>query len=119
MHGGKLTPPNVSRGCCAELIPGRSSNMPKHPFDYHRPSEKQVEQISKNRDECKALHAALLELSPSRERSLAITKLEEVSMWSNKAIIMADEGEVSDGKSEEEKFTDRVNGIRDATGRNP
>jgi hypothetical protein len=67
----------------------------KHPFDYHRPSEAQVAQIARNRDACKAMHAALLELPPSRERSLAITKLEEVSMWSNKAIIMSDEGPVA------------------------
>lgn len=67
--------------------------MPKHPFDYHRPNEKQVQQITDVREGCKALHTVLLSLPPSRERSLAITKLEEVSMWSNKGIIMADEGE--------------------------
>ena len=66
----------------------------KHPFDYHRPNEAQVQQISDLREGCKALHNILLTLPNSRERSLAITKLEEVSMWGNKGIIMADEGEV-------------------------
>lgn len=67
----------------------------KHPFDYHRPSPAQVDQISRNRDACKALHSVILELPASRERSVAITKLEEVSMWANKAIILADEGPVA------------------------
>ena len=67
----------------------------KHPFDYHRPTAAQVEQISTVRDGCKALHATLLDLPSSRERSLAITKLEEVSMWANKSVIMADEGQVA------------------------
>ena len=68
--------------------------MAKHPFDYHRPSETQVKQIEAIRQGCKALHDGILALPPSRERSLAITKLEEVSMWANKGIIMADEGEI-------------------------
>jgi hypothetical protein len=64
----------------------------KHPFDYHRPNAAQIEQISTVRDGCKSLHAVLLALPPSRERSLAITKLEEVSMWANKGIIISEEG---------------------------
>jgi len=68
----------------------------KHPFDYHRPSPAQVEQIAGIRDGCKAMHARILEvIPPGRERAVAITKLEEVSMWANKAIIMADEGPVA------------------------
>ena len=66
--------------------------MPKHPFDYHRPNETQIAQINNVRQRCKALHATLLQLPASRERSLAITKLEEVSMWANKGIVMVDEG---------------------------
>lgn len=67
----------------------------KHPFDYHRPSEKQVAQISTVRTGCKDLHAILEALPPGRERDEAIKKLEEVSMWANKGIVMADEGEVA------------------------
>lgn len=70
----------------------------KHPFDYHRPSETQVEQISTVRDGCKALHAILLALPSNAERTLAIRKLEEVSMWANKGIVMADEGPVDNGR---------------------
>lgn len=65
--------------------------MSKHPFDYHRPSQEQVDQITKVREGCKQLHATLLELPPCRERSVAVTKLEEVSMWANKGIVMQPE----------------------------
>lgn len=67
----------------------------KHPFDYHRPSEGQLAQIQEVREGCKALHAILLKLPCNRERSLAITNLEHVSMWANKGIVMADEGPVA------------------------
>lgn len=63
----------------------------KHPFDYHRPTDEQVKQIDTVRKGCKELHSTLLALPASRERSLAITKLEEVSMWANKGIIMVAE----------------------------
>ena len=66
----------------------------KHPFDYHRPTTEQVEQISTIREGCKALHDLILTLPSSRERSVAITKLEEVSMWANKSVIMSNEGEI-------------------------
>jgi hypothetical protein len=67
----------------------------KHPFDYHRPNETQVNQITEVREGCKALHDILLTLPVCRERSLAITNLEQVSMWANKGIIMVDEGPVA------------------------
>ena len=67
----------------------------KHPFDYHRPSDAQIKQIATVREGCKTLHAILLELPPSRERSVAVTKLEETSMWANKAVVMSDEGPVA------------------------
>ena len=61
--------------------------QPKNPFVYQPPSELAVEVIMDIRDECKMLHDLILAKIPScRERSLAITKLEEVSMWANKAI---------------------------------
>jgi len=66
-----------------------------HPFDYHKPNETQVMQITDVRESCKVLHNVLLQLPSCRERSVAITKLEEVSMWANKGIIMVDEGEVA------------------------
>lgn len=69
--------------------------MAKHPFDYHSPSPAQIEQIATVRTKCKELHEVLLALPVNRERSLAITNLEQVSMWANKGIIMADEGPVA------------------------
>jgi hypothetical protein len=69
--------------------------MPKYPFDYHRPSDTQIKQITTVREGCKTLHETLMELPSNRERSLAITKLEEVSMWANKGIVMFIEGEVT------------------------
>lgn len=58
-----------------------------HPFEYQAPTPEGVKQITEVREGCKALHDTLLTLAPSRERSVAITKLEEVSMWANKGIV--------------------------------
>ncbi|WP_412027904.1 hypothetical protein [Deinococcus yunweiensis] len=61
---------------------------PKHPFDYQRPTSKHVQQLETVRAALKEAHDVLLAtLPPSRERSLAVTKLEEVSMWANKGIV--------------------------------
>lgn len=67
----------------------------KHPFDYHKPNDTQVRQIETVRAKCKELHEVIMTLPVCRERSVAITKLEEVSMWANKGIIMVDEGPVA------------------------
>lgn len=66
--------------------------MDKHPFDYQKPTEAQVEVISEFRQKCKDLYEYLLTLPHSRERSLAITQLEQVSMWGNKCIVFHVEG---------------------------
>lgn len=60
-----------------------------HPFEYHAPTPEQTDLIKSVRRECKLLYDTIIANVPeSRERSLAITKLEEVSMWVNKAIVM-------------------------------
>jgi hypothetical protein len=60
----------------------------KNPFEYQKPDVEQVERIERIRKCCDCLHTVILNNAPSsRERSLAITKLEEVSMWANKAIV--------------------------------
>lgn len=59
----------------------------KHPFEYQSPNEVQVEQIKATRLAFKALYDQLQSLPASREKSLAITKLEEASMWANKGIV--------------------------------
>ena len=61
----------------------------KHPFEYQPPTPEMVGQITEVRECCKVLYEALCKLPNSRERSLAITKLEEVSMWANKSIVFA------------------------------
>lgn len=61
--------------------------MAKNPFDYQAPTLEMVQKIEVTRQACKIMYDVLLTLPSSRERSLAITKLEEVSMWANKAIV--------------------------------
>ena len=58
-----------------------------HPFDYQRPDATMVTQIEAVRQSCKVTHDVLMTLPACRERSLAITRLEEVSMWANKGIV--------------------------------
>ena len=56
-------------------------------FSYHTPKEGQPEKYNKLRDKAKELAYLISEVCPnSRERALAITKLEECSMWTNAAI---------------------------------
>jgi flavorubredoxin len=68
----------------------------QHPFEYQQPSAAGVEKIEKIRQACKELHAVLIWTLPHcRERSLAITKLEEVSMWANKGVVFNEEVETN------------------------
>jgi hypothetical protein len=56
-------------------------------FTYHRPIGDQQERYVKLRDTAKGLAQEILgSCPPSRERSLAITKLEESVMWANASI---------------------------------
>ncbi|MEW6423190.1 MAG: hypothetical protein AB1523_00340 [Bacillota bacterium] len=56
-------------------------------FTYHSPKPGQPEKYTAIREKCKELAYLIDELCPeSREKSLAITKLEEVTMWANAAI---------------------------------
>ena len=59
-----------------------------HLFDYQAPTPAQTDSIKKLRAAMKDLNDLLIaEIPNCRERSLAITKLEEVSMWANKAVV--------------------------------
>jgi len=58
-----------------------------HPFEYQKPTDKSVEDLKGTRVAYKVLYDQLMLLAPSRERSIAITKLEESSMWINKGIV--------------------------------
>lgn len=56
-------------------------------FTFHPVKGDQGDRYQKIRDECKALATVIDGLAPdSREKSLAFTALEEVSMWANAAI---------------------------------
>ena len=56
-------------------------------FKYHAPKEGQPEIYAAIRDKAKQFAYYINEVAPdSREKSLAITKLEESVMWANAAI---------------------------------
>lgn len=56
-------------------------------FIYHPPKDDQPAKYGDLRDTAKALAFKIAySCPPSRERSLALTKLEESIMWANKAI---------------------------------
>ena len=60
-------------------------------FMYHDPLPRQLDKYSKIRDKAKELAYLIDELVPdSREKSLAMTKLEECSMWANAGIARND-----------------------------
>jgi hypothetical protein len=56
-------------------------------FTYHAPKEGQTGRYETIRSNAKVFAIAINELCPnSREKSLALTKLEEAVMWANAAI---------------------------------
>jgi hypothetical protein len=56
-------------------------------FDHHSPKGQQGERYTEIRSRCKQLaHFLHFECPPSRERSVALTKLEEVMFWANASI---------------------------------
>jgi hypothetical protein len=59
-----------------------------HRFSYHKPGDAVTVQAHVDvRDRCYRLAEALNEIVPDgREKSLAMTKLEEVMFWANAAI---------------------------------
>lgn len=64
----------------------------KHPFSYQAPTPNQVVTIKDLRDGFWSLYERIVkDVYPSRERSLALTKLEEANMWVNKAIVFSDD----------------------------
>ena len=56
-------------------------------FTYHKPQPEQIASYELLREECRELaHTINGECPDSREKSLALTKLEECVMWANAAI---------------------------------
>ena len=63
-------------------------------FTYHPPSQSQQEKYVFLRDGAKELAYMINAFCPeSREKSLALTKLEESIMWANASIARNEEGE--------------------------
>jgi hypothetical protein len=57
-------------------------------FEYKKPSEEGIRKIETIRKNCQILAMMIdAEIPDSREKDMAIKKLEEVSMWANKAIV--------------------------------
>ena len=66
-------------------------------FTYHPPVGDQVERYTKLRSLGLSMALLINELCPeSREKSLALTKLEEVVMWANAAVAREDPPKVDD-----------------------
>lgn len=60
-------------------------------FAYQKPSPDGLEKITSLREAFSSLHDLIETLSPqSRERALAITKLEETAMWAIKSVVHND-----------------------------
>lgn len=55
-------------------------------LQFVQPTDEQKAVMQKFRDAAEALYRETETLPPSRGRSLALTKLEEYSMWVNKGI---------------------------------
>ena len=65
-------------------------------FRYCKPTEAQVHDMKHLRALARAFVRAIAMSCPeSRERSLAITKLEESTMWANASIVRQNEPELS------------------------
>ena len=62
-------------------------------FRYHAPTLEQQAKYVRLRGEMKSIAYLIEELCPAgREKSLAMTKLEEASMWANASIARNDDG---------------------------
>jgi hypothetical protein len=62
-----------------------------HPFEYHKPTDEQAARMIKLNGLLKVAYDAIVQDVPSnRERSLAITNLQQARMWVNAAILEMD-----------------------------
>lgn len=56
-------------------------------FDYQKPTEENIPVIEATREAYKTLYEHILTLPESRQRSVAITNLEQSAMWAIKGIV--------------------------------
>lgn len=62
--------------------------MSKNPFVYQAPTPEHIKAIAAVRAQLETTYECILTMvPPCAERTLAIRKLEEASMWANKAIV--------------------------------
>jgi len=65
-----------------------------NPFDYSEsPTSAMLEHMQRVRAAAKDLASVILEIPNSRERSLALTNLEQAAMWANKSITHGTQGQ--------------------------
>lgn len=58
-----------------------------NPFDFQRVGPDGIRRIQEVREACKTAYEVLIaNVKPSAERTLAVRRLEEASMWANKSI---------------------------------
>ena len=63
----------------------------KKTFAYHKPSPEGLAKITFLREEFSAMHDLIeANVVASRERSIALMKLEELAMWAIKAVVCND-----------------------------
>lgn len=63
----------------------------QRPYAYHKPSDDGLTKITKIRKAFSDLDLLIKELAPnSREKSVAITELEDSAMWAIKAVVLND-----------------------------
>jgi hypothetical protein len=67
-------------------------------YQYHKPSKEGLDKVAKLREAFSVLDDIVQELAPTcRERSLAITNIEQAAMWAIKAVVVHDpESEVAE-----------------------
>lgn len=58
-----------------------------HPMEYVQPMEESIERIKQTREKMKEVYDLLSSYPGCREIEVALLKIEEASMWANKAIV--------------------------------
>lgn len=64
------------------------SKAKPHPFEYHKPTARQVEVMKAVNDQCRITYDIMTALPQSAELTLATRKLQEARMWFNAACVL-------------------------------
>ena len=84
----------------------------QHNFTHHPPKGDQVSRYTLIRGSARACAGTVNRCAPdSREKSLAMTKLEEAVMWANAAIARNEQGESAFLDDPEESLRELIRGI--------